>query len=330
MLICKRNPENQWAMFKFMPIFQQHIGKGEYVLESLIDVFQVNSEILQELAKNKENDFKLLKEVLLKDNKTHDIIKFFSMACSCEEQAIYANQEIIFKTIVEDRKKHDQIFMRFEKKEDNDIPLLIYKDQDDEEQKTDMVHFFEQEGNPLFAQQYEFLKAQLQMYAMVCLNRNFSAIKKIQSLFSLKAIKSLAYHPKIPEDIKALFYLLIRTVHLDMEPYQVQMKPSLVRVACAKKKDMEYKPKVTSTEFIIYGESHKKMYLYMDENDKDLYDFNEENEIPIEEFKGELLTYLQSKADYLLMFGTPLKVYNELTLEIIKILKILLKFGLLQ
>lgn len=98
------------------------------------------------------------------------------------------------------------------------------------------------------------------------------------------------------ENIRGLLYILIRNLYIDREPYTIEKKPNLVRLAERNLKsaaeDYE-KPRLTQKEFQIHGEVYEKMFLYHEDNDFDGgFQTDHDMNAFIQDFKNELLNYL--------------------------------------
>lgn len=112
--------------------------------------------------------------------------------------------------------------------------------------------------------------------------------------------------------MRAYLFSLCKNLYLDREPYIAQIKPNMIRN--------------------IYDGQRMEEWLY----DEDEYNYakfqDEEKELQyiLQKFKKELINYLTSRVDHFLGTGEAQRAYSLLNLEIIRILYMVLQFGLFQ
>ena len=191
----------------------------------------------------------------------------------------------------------------------------------------------------------------MNLYAQVCQHRNFSACKFFSEVFSLNVLLKYAMAPKFDEEMRAEIFKLIRNLYIDQEPYTYNFKPNLVRVVDAarfldRKKTIVIEQQLSSrnqnqTVLDYSGEpigglltghillpKKKRMFLFDDASVIGDEKLQGELEEIIDDFKETLLKFLERKQEQLNQSASSEIVYNRLTLEIIKVLHMLLKFGL--
>ena len=112
--ICKDNVENQNCFFEFLPILYKHIVKYPKFTEVLTQLISKNPFFLEDFNKvrivHKRKSMPLLVWLIQKistsvDDKIPfkvkaDILNLLATSCSFGVQAIFANQEIIFKALL--------------------------------------------------------------------------------------------------------------------------------------------------------------------------------------------------------------------------------------
>ena len=153
-IICTSNYANQAYLFDFMHIFYRFIGYSETICKFLKNLFEKNEKILHKLhkfnfknisldldkdlnsAREDNNNEKYFFSELI-DRLKHfpsytkpEILNLLSSLCISEDNAIYANQEKIFRHLLEDKLLNKYCFIRINPDIENQIFYLEFREND--------------------------------------------------------------------------------------------------------------------------------------------------------------------------------------------------------
>jgi len=362
-LICMQQPDNQEYAAKFVHNLISHLGYGRFVSKTLIEIFKNNEKLLYTLHKiimhtagHTHNSMILdserktfltaivhrIKE--FKQYEKDDILDLLKSVCLYNNQAIYINQDKIFKMIYEDPLFRSTQLLELTNK-NNQVNLQIRGTSYRFEQ------FFKSDDASKYQKEIRFLKSQLDLYATLCLNRNYSSSKAFGKIFSFQNLINYIENKDIPEDIRAILVKLLATIHIDKEPRTVQERPNLVKI-------VELNPEQIEQKFglkALLGQSKRQdkgrgktnvlnqdikpqvesldhnIHLYVDEEEAALNINGEEiNEDLLGKLKAFILNYLKEKSEQAEKNQPSKIIYTQFTLEIVKLTVLMLKFGMFK
>ncbi|CAD8201229.1 unnamed protein product [Paramecium pentaurelia] len=327
-IICKDNIENQNCLFQFLPILHKHIILYPEFITILINLVCKNRFFLEDLSKIRKISSKkpnknifilewLTEKVSLNSNaKTEipfsqktEILHLLATCCSFGVEAIFANQEMIFKTLI--NKKKNITLMKCIVDEEKNIIVTCNGKMGPVSIRFEA--YFEnthKNSNPHFQEELNFLKAQFFLYSQLCLQRNYDSIKYFGDQFSDNSLVPLLNNNIIDPELRAHLIALCKNIYLDRDPLISQVKPTLIRVNINNSQ--------TFFDNMFY-EDEDGIFDKVELETKSLY-------YVIIQFKEILNSYLKQMVNNL-NEQQPLKVYNLLTLQIMRILFMLLQFG---
>ena len=384
--MCIQNPQNQKYFFKFMNMLMDHLGYGNFVSQCFIEAIRDNEKILYSLHKVQimdrqygSNDImqasrkepgnfltevvQRMKERELEKFEREELLQLLKATCVYQDQAIYINQDKVFKLIYEDMNFRRDHLIQFANEGEE-----LYLEFGNGNDNYTFEKFFKSKLYRDDSKELQFLKSQLDLYATLCLNRNYICTKAFTKTFRINTLINYLKSEIIPEDIKAIIVKLIATIHIDKEPMTVQEKPNLVKIADVNLEEVESGAKrawleALSTKERVKAEkeeetpspmkaknvsdrmltSPKQPLLNMtafstrsmsDEKDDDLeINLLEDQMTPelLEKLKDFLFEHLREKSMIIHdKEHNSAKLYTRLTYEVIKLTTLMLKFGMFK
>lgn len=364
-VMCMQNPSNQVYAFKFISFYLPHLGFSPHVSELLIEIIRDNEKLLYGLhqvpilnkiltksfAPNKLIEVQeirpegrtFLGEIVSKfkdfpQYEKQQLLQLLKASCSFKDHAIYINQDKVFKLIYEDYSFRSSCLVNFHI--DKDELFLSLRGQE-----YAFDYFFTPSNLIRFEKEINFLKSQLDLYAVLCMNRNYSCAGTFRKIFRIDMLIRYIKNEEIPEDIRATLVKLIVTIHIDKEPRTVQEKPNLVRVVEIDLEQIKRRKERHNLQslFGMDGKKADKKKIYLDMPQMtEIRHINQDNKEDIniivdEEMSDELLdslkkfvlNHLEAKS---LLSQTPKdvngKLYTRLTYEVIQMTGKMLKFGM--
>ncbi|CAD8204536.1 unnamed protein product [Paramecium pentaurelia] len=327
-IICKDNIENQNCFFQFLPILHKHIilypefiailnslvCKNRFFLEDLSKIRKISSKkqnkntFILEWLTEKVSLSSTAKTEIPFSQKT-EILHFLAACCSFGVEAIFANQEMVFKTLI--NKKKNITLMKCVV--DDEKNIMVTCNSKIGQVSIKFESYFEhahKNSNPHFQEELNFLKAQFFLYSQLCLQRNYDSIKYFGEQFSDNSLVPLLNNNLIDPELRAHLIALCKNIYLDRDPLISQVKPTLIRVNISNSQ--------TFFDNMFY-EDEDGIFDKVELETKSLY-------YVILQFKEILSSYLRQMVKNL-HEQQPQKVYNLLTLQIMRILFMLLQFG---
>ncbi|CAK81773.1 unnamed protein product (macronuclear) [Paramecium tetraurelia] len=353
-IACHNNQQNQEILMKYFKHFEKQITH-DYICTTICQCITNNYQILsqlnkQEIAydmkfttnanttdqKNQKSQTTILSRLLdvlsKNDQLLPDLMHFLSETCEANGEPVFNNQEYLLNSIqlLNQKVKNDQgeekIYMHLEPIQESEgnykefyityrtsnktyVTRMLNDFLNDYQQFKDMDHFYEV--------QYNFLIEQLAFFSNICFHRNTAARELISKTFTYSILLSYAEQKNDQEDsfngeyhfvnkqVRAYFFRMIRTLYIDREPYTTTPKPELVRIL---------EEKTTQKTLFLFDEVSSQKH--------------EKGGFDIQKLKLKMLIYLEVQSEKLDLNLGEETVYNLETLEIIKILELMLKFEL--
>ena len=373
--MCLRNPENQEYVFKFVGHLMNHLSYGRFVSECLQIIFSDNEKILYSLhkslthapnqimgvvAETQDRQKIYINEIVskLKSSKAYEqreILDLLNQICSTKDQAIYINQDKIFKLIYEDKAFRSNYLINMNNKQG-----VLYVEFRSVEMPLES--FFKKGETVKHLDEMAFLKSQLELFASLSMDRNSTSSKQLSKVFTLDALMNYMFNTEIPESFRATFIRLLSSIHIDKEPRMVQEKPNLVRIVDMEKlspqspaqiqvsnspspkmKPRKKKSRKKSSIIMVSKspleiESNKPLMpaMTMEEEEEEGSDDSGDEDTGDEKMllsilKIKLLNYLADKAAQLedaKEKKIKVDIFNNFTLEILRMVGKMIRFGL--
>ena len=77
---------------------------------------------------------------------------------------------------------------------------------------------------------YNYFIAMIDLISLMCLNRNYAGINKLQELYPLDFAVECFLNPKISYKLRSNFAKLLISLHIDKDPLEYVVIPVLTRV----------------------------------------------------------------------------------------------------
>ncbi|CAD8153241.1 unnamed protein product [Paramecium pentaurelia] len=348
-IACHNNLQNQEIIMKFFKYFEKYITI-DYVCNTIIQCITKNYSILSSLNKQElPNDMKQTQNMSLEqktqksqstilsrlvdslqksDQLQPDLLRFISETCEANGEPVFSNQEFLLNQIqslhqkVKNDMGEDKVLMNLEPIKDQDgdyVEFYITYKTSNKTYVTKMLNEFlieyrqQRESDPIYVLQYNYLIEQLAFYSNICFHRNTAARQLISKTFTYSFLLSYAEQNNqssgdayyVDEQVRAYFFRMIRTLYIDREPYTTTPKPELVKIL---------ENKTTQKQLFLFDEASSKKQL--------------KGDFDIQKLKSKMLKFLTYQSEKLDKNLDENLVYNMETLEIIKILELMLKFEL--
>ena len=253
MLASNGNPSNQEYLFKFLNIFEKHLGLNYPVTQALEMILGQNDKILYELHKKKLQDSKITEEAFLFNDSLMGDEKFFLNElikkmqnpnnsnlksrsllirllikfCHLADRSIFINQEKIFKAMLEGKSfSNYSLFKLCSSSEGNDL-LLEMKGKDGIIQACSLEEFLK--NSDFYGGTSKLLKNQLELYSKLCLSRNYNCCRFFAEIFPLNLLVKYLLTNDLDVEIRAIMCSLISNIYVDKEPRIMIIRPNLIR-----------------------------------------------------------------------------------------------------
>ncbi|CAD8076144.1 unnamed protein product [Paramecium sonneborni] len=353
-IACHNNLQNQEILMKFFKHFEKQITH-DYICTTISQCITKNYQILSQLNKQEilfemkstMNNFnvseqknqksqstilsRLLDIISKSDQLLPELLHFLSETCEANGEPVFSNQEYLLNSIqllnqkVKNDKGEEKVYMNLEplqEKEGGYTEFYITYKTSNKTYVTKMLHDFlndcrqYKDQDHLYVVQYNYLIEQLAFFSNICFHRNTAARELISKTFTYSFLLSYAEQNNdqgiisgelyfVDEQVRAYFFRMIRTLYIDREPYTTTPKPELVRIL---------EEKTTQKTLFLFDETSSQK--------------QEKGEFDIQKLKLKMLKYLEDQSEKLNKNLGEETVYNLETLEIIKILELMLKFEL--
>ncbi|EGR29160.1 MIR domain protein, partial [Ichthyophthirius multifiliis] len=349
--ICKLNEQNQLYIFKFIHILLPHIGYGDFVCQTINDIFCKNFNILQNMLNNQRllntiDSQNILQQIIQKIGQfpryqMNGVLYFLRNCCVLNNKAIYNNQQYIFNQEI-----FQIIFIRYVqiKKKTN-----LYQDQKMKKtkqkkypyknlwkktkQKNIIIKKQKKQIKKLLStllkeKQYKYFKNQLDLYSSLCKDRNQNAYNQFQQIFKLNTcVEFIIKNVNIDNYLCAIFLRMISSLHINKYPNQKLAVPNLVRTLKIDLKKQQailqsqMRNLLTSTISKIIKKCNVLIKLNNNERKK-----QEQESQQLEILKKILIEYLESKIENLYCSQQNI-IYDNFMYEAINTLLKMLQFN---
>lgn len=299
-----KNSLNQEYLFKFLNIFEKHLGWNNIITQFFLVLFGQNDKILYELHKKKleEIDAKSPDDVFLFQNesiredekyfltelikKTQNSDNFYQQSqslliqllirfCYLQDHSIYINQEKIFKNLLEGKSFSNYSIFKIWSSSDSNELLLEMKNNEGNIQALSLENFLENiknnDNNGL-----QLLKNQLELYSKLCLSRNYNCCKFFGEMFPLNLLVRYLLTRDLDLDIRAIMCSLICNIYVNKDPRIMIVRPNLVR-KLDKKLKKSNEPKLTEH----FGKKIHNLFTKKQKNKKNSISSIEETKVLI-------------------------------------------------
>lgn len=272
-----------------------------------------------------------------------DILAFMSQLGNTESKTFYMNQNNIFEII-----HRPEIFIGHLLQLSPDMQsmalFLTYKTSAKDQVKVKLDLLL---GDSYKLAEKKFLKEEIAMFASLCHNRNSITSSFFRNKFPMDLLVHYIADPALTDDFKALFFRLLRVLYIDKEPRQFLSFPTRAR-----KYYDEAKTVVQDKPYFVDRSKQNKKELWKQQTSLDiknkysdiapddtlLFAKRETRIIAGSELRKELLLIGQLRTQIIENIeqkATPMlkadfkssDFYNEFTLELLKTLNMMLKFG---
>ncbi|CAD8111133.1 unnamed protein product [Paramecium sonneborni] len=261
-------------------------------------------------------------------NKKIEIMYFLKESVCFEEKGININQETAYKYILSSQRVfEDEILIRLK----SDGPQLKVYRGDQESTLLDYYHKYKNNDDPKLLNFIPYVQELMRMYSRMCNSRNYTWKKFAENFFNVESLIENIQNNQYNVEIRSIICSLLNKLYVDQEPRRIIIWPELCKIVRTSRKqnkndinntmlsEGKQQNKITKTDPVDIPKVQEKIngyladQLYFVQNQSDLVDLN----------KGPTERY-----DMLgIIFKNAPEIYNELTLEVIKLFKLLIQFG---
>ncbi|XP_043943593.1 inositol 1,4,5-trisphosphate receptor type 2 isoform X2 [Protopterus annectens] len=305
---------------------QEYIAKKFYIMQS-----QIGYDILAEdtITALLHNNRKLLekhitaKEIetfvnLLRRNREPRFLDYLSDLCVSNKAAIPVTQELICKFMLSPGNADILIQTKFVSTL-TDMPLDCSMQQDEAEEEEVWLYWIDhnkephgktirqlaleaKEENKASTEILTYYRYQLNLFARMCLDRQYLAINQISTQLSVELILHCMADESLPYDLRASFCRLMLHMHVDRDPQETVVPVRYARLWS------EISSEISIKGYDSFTESSKDMMKRMFANTMDFVE-----------------AYLNDVVNQPFPFGDPEK--NKLTFEVVHLARNLIYFG---
>ena len=245
-----------------------------------------------------------------------DALRILESMCISNGKSIYLNQKEIFSCIRKVNTFENHI-IHTKKSEDMKSLSAVYKNREGYLEEVDLIKLVTDNE---FRVQKEYLIAELSLFESLCRNRNGICSDHFKSKYPINLLLHYITNTETPEDFKAIFLRFLLSLYIDSSPRTTISYPYFVRT---------YSPD-TNTITDPHMVSSYDDYIPIDDdaqNEHDLLDSRKEVNM-ILKLRTELIDYLVRRSNELkIRRNPPSRFFNFYTLEVIKTINSMLRFG---
>lgn len=262
--------------------------QAEPTLTELID----NNKTVLETKIKKETIKKFVDLILVDQNKKYvNLLRALSV---CDGEPMLINQAEISKTIFGNKTAKDLMVFQIREENDKNIEIFVYEKWINPLSFNEESKLINDKSN-----KYEFFLATIELFADLCLRKNYIAIDELKDIYTLHLCSLIISNEKYPIEIRISFIKLINTLWVEQEAQPIDHQ-SLIR----------------SWEEIVPGNPVKMIC-----SDLDVSKFD-----GLKEFIINHMIKLK-KEGYQKAYEIE---YNKLTLHILKMLKTMIDLGFMK
>lgn len=325
--LCHKCKDNQNYAYLFFQNFIKHIGIGLGASGFVLALLKDNEQLMLSVNTLKSgcegiDAIEFCTNFLYSDNKETrvEILNFLKNICVFKGNGVTVNQEKIFECLFKNNGKNCELV----KKIVIDKQSLCFV--------LDCVvvpieAFFEENRIAAFDKDTTFFTKLLELYANMCIGRNFEVSAELTKLFPFELIHSLVWNSSLTDEIRGAFCKLLLNLYIDCSPREEISKPQLIKEF----KENELNLDVSARLETMSAEVKKKNDLI-----KIWDDFGES--LLLYPSKEKVIDALPPVHEDFQVYKLLEKIfeffdskpgYSELTCEIIRLTSKLVKFGLL-
>ena len=247
--ICSNNPICSDYISKYLLLFTKHIGYGDFVCITLSSIIASNEKFLEKISnltvfnQNTSNSMlskeKLTKKTFIDEIFTKlktfssfekvEIVAFLSSLCHFQENAIYMNQEKIFKNLfyyIPTSSEKEYMFS-ISCNEKDEILQAQYRIND----RKLIFALNELKVAPnLSEKMILFIKNQLRLYARLSMGRNNTSYRHLKKYFPYKILIEKMFDESIDNEMRSIFCQLAKNLYIDAHPKNLLVKPNFIRI----------------------------------------------------------------------------------------------------
>ena len=336
----------------------KHLGDGPHVSNAIISILKYNEKLLYDLKKSYQNfypieekDFRSLLISIEKNSKNSkhtylieilktiksykctekpELIELLKEICVHNNQAIYTNQDKIFKYVYFDEIFRNNSMLNIDNQNGD---LIIY---DSNNIQYELIEYIQNHDK-------EFLQVQLELYVALCLGRNYDCCQELGRIFKIDTLIKYVLTDELSADLRAVLVKLITNLHIDIYPNTIIDLPNLIKVINENDFNINIEDLGTGVlgskvkiEIGFQSQNQNKDYdrskfvNIEDDSEREAINLTDEEKEKNKILKEFILGYLKSLNKKILDNAPSSEIYTKLTLEIVNLAGKLLKFGLLK
>lgn len=254
--LCRGNSNSAEYLFKYLPLFTKHIGEGIFVTETIKEILLSNEKILEKISnttvKNEQKQMKFQVENLIKKTfidevftklksfqsfEKSELLSFLSNLCHFKENAIYNNQQKIFKNLFfSTNTSSEKVYLfSFYYDEANSKILAQYRIND--KKISIPITDYKNPQYMLSETVQIFLKEQLRLFSRLTLGRNSTTFKYLKKTFPYEILLEKVFDQNLDIEMRAIFCQLAQNLYIDAHPRTFMAKPNFIRIVRRRKEE---------------------------------------------------------------------------------------------
>lgn len=227
--LCHKNHENQLYAYHFFPIYMIHVGLDLGANEFILSVLKDNEQLLLSINNPQSLDGNIdiiesFGSLLQKDKKDINIklLDFLKSICIYKGQGVTANQEKVYKCIIKNHQISQEVLTKtiIEK-----YKLCIVIDN----VNIPIESCFESGRIAVYFTDIIYFTKILELYANMCVGRNFEVSGDLTAQFPLDKIHYLMWNLELTDEIRAAFCKMLLNLYIDCSPKEEVIKPQLIK-----------------------------------------------------------------------------------------------------
>ena len=287
---------NEIYASQWLELMMDHTVKSSIINDinaepTLTELIDNNRKILE--SKIKKETIAKFMNILDEKGADERFINLLRALCTCDGEAMMANQSEIGRYLLQNKEISDKLIYPI--RDNNDIVEVYLPPIKCWTRLTDLKDMLSKADN---MQLYDYFIGMINLLSDLCLGRNYIAIEQLEKVFTLNMIMKIIANDDLEKKLRCVFGRLLIHLWIDRKPYSELNVPNYLLIWEEINEDTSHSVLIADTNFDQFDDLKKFIMMNM----KKIASF------------GYLRAYDRET--------------NEFTLALLKILRILMKFGL--
>ena len=287
---------NEIYASQWLELMMDHTVKSSIINDinaepTLTELIDNNRKILE--SKIKKETIAKFMNILDEKGADERFINLLRALCTCDGEAMMANQAEIGRHLLQNKEISDKLIYPI--RDNNDTVEVYLAPIKCWTRLTDLKAMLSKADN---MQLYDYFIGMINLLSDLCLGRNYIAIEQLEKVFTLDIIMKIIANDDLEKKLRCVFCRLLIHLWIDRKPYSELNVPNYLLIWEEINEDTSHSVLIADTNFDQFDDLKKFIMMNM----KKIASF------------GYLKAYDRES--------------NEFTLALLKILRILMKFGL--